>query len=99
MKAYFEEIVKSDKPTLVAFLHAAGQDAVDVKYLLEELKTKYGDKVNLQRVDSSYNHHIADKYSLNAYPMYVLFKQGQELMRESGSKTVTELSDMIDRAL
>ena len=30
MKAYFKEIIKDSKPTLVVFLHAAEQDEVDV---------------------------------------------------------------------
>lgn len=98
MKPYFTEIIKDSKPSLIVFLHAAGQDAVEVKYLIEDLKAKYGDKVNFKRVDVSYNHHVADQFRLSSYPTWVLYKQGEELMRESGSKTVTELADMIDRA-
>lgn len=98
MKAYFKEIIKEDKPSLIVFLHAAGQDAVKVKYLLEEVEAKYGDKLNVKRVDSSYNHFIADEYRLSNYPTWVLFKQGEELMRESGDKKISELTDMIDRA-
>lgn len=99
MKAYFEETIKRSNPTLIAFIHAAGQDAVDVKYLTEELQAKYGDKVNIQRADVSYNHHIANKFRLSKYPTWVLFKEGEELMRESGKKTVTELSELVERAL
>ena len=99
MKPYFKETIKESTPTLVVFIRAAGQDAVEVKYLAEELKAKYGDKVNVQRVDVSFNHKIADEYRLDKYPTWVLFKEGQELMRESGRKTATELSDLIDRAL
>ena len=97
MKPYFKEQIKESKPSLIVFLYAAGQDAVEVKYLVEELEAKYGDKLNVQRVDSSFNHQIADEYRLSAYPTWVLFKQGEELMRESGRKTLTELSDMVDR--
>lgn len=99
MKPYFKETIKESKPTLVVFVHAAEQDVVEVKYLIKELEAKYGDKVNIRRVDSSYNHFIANEYRLNAYPTWVLFKEGEELMRESGIKSVADLSDMIDRAL
>ena len=98
MKPYFEETIKESKPTLVVFLRAAGQDAVEVKYLLEDIAAKYGDALNVRRVDASFNHFIADKYRIDAYPMYILFKEGQELMRESGKKSVAEISDMVDRA-
>lgn len=98
MKPYFEDNIKEATPSLIVFLHAAGQDAVGVKYLVEELKKKYVDKLNVERVDVSYNHHIADKYRFEEYPTWILFKEGQELMRESGNKTVTELSEMVARA-
>lgn len=98
MKPYFKEVIKREKPTLVVFLHAAGQDAVDVKYILEDLNKKYGDKVELQRVDVSYNHHLNTEYKLSKYPAWVLFKQGEELMRETGTKTLGQIDELVQRA-
>lgn len=99
MKPYFEETIKKSTPTLIVFISAAGQDAVEVKYLVEELQAKYAGKVNIQRVDVSFNHKIAEKYRIHEYPTWVLFKEGEELMRESNRKTVNELSQLIERAL
>ncbi|MDE6644969.1 MAG: thioredoxin family protein [Muribaculaceae bacterium] len=93
-----EEKLAGKIPSLVAFMHAAEHDAVDVKYITEELRAIYGDKVNIIRVDSSYNRPVIRKYNLNAYPTWILFKEGQELMRESGEKTVNQLSQLIERA-
>ncbi len=94
----FAEVVKEKVPSLVVFIHAGQQDAVDVKYNMQELAKKYGDKVNIMRVDGSYDHRLAHQYDLRTYPTYILFKESEELMRESGDKTVTELSEMIERA-
>lgn len=94
-----EEKIKAGVPTLVVFQHAGNQDAVEVKYLIEELRGKYGDKANIERVDSSYNGQIKVRYKLEEYPTWILFKEGQELMRESGRKTVGQLEDMLQRAL
>ncbi|MDE6542782.1 MAG: thioredoxin family protein [Muribaculaceae bacterium] len=93
-----EEKLAGKTPSLVAFMHAAEHYAVDVKYITEELRAIYGDKVNIIRVDSSYNRPVIRKYNLNAYPTWILFKEGQELMRESGEKTVNQLSQLIERA-
>lgn len=93
-----EEKIAEKTPSLVAFVHAAEHDAVDVKNITEELSAIYGDKVNIIRVDSSYNRPVIRKYNLNAYPTWILFKEGQELMRESGEKTVNQLSQLIERA-
>ncbi|MDE6339195.1 MAG: thioredoxin family protein [Muribaculaceae bacterium] len=94
-----DEIVKESKPTLAVFVHAGNQDAVDVKYLINELRTKFADKARIERVDSSYDGELKMQYKLREYPTYILFKEGQELMRESGRKTEAQLEDMIQRAL
>lgn len=97
MEEYFKNLIAESKPSLIVFMHAAEQNAVDVKYLVEELKAKYGNRVNVQRVDVSYNRKEADEYRINAFPTWILFKDGQELMRESGMKTVDELSELVER--
>ena len=94
----FEEVIKESTPSLVVFIHAGQQNAVDIKHNIEEIRKKYAGKLNVLRVDSSYDQRVAQNYSLSHFPTYVLIKQGEELMRESGKKTITELSDMIDRA-
>ncbi len=93
------ETIKETVPTLVVFQHAGNQDAVEVKYLIKELKAKYDDKVKIVRVDASYNGELKVRYKLEEYPTWILFKEGQELMRESGRKSQAELEDMIQRAL
>ncbi len=91
--------IKESVPTLVVFQHAGNQNAVDVKYLINNLKTQFGDRVNIERVDASYDGNIKMEFKLNEYPTWILFKEGQELMRESGHKTEAELTDMVQRAL
>lgn len=98
MKSLTEKI-RETVPTLVVFQHAGNQDAVEVKYLVKELTAKYGDRVKIVRVDSSYDGEIKMRYKLEEYPTWILFKEGQELMRESGRKSQAELEDMIQRAL
>ena len=94
-----DEIVKESIPTLAVFMHAGNQDAVEVKYHVEELKSKYDGKARIERVDDSFDGELKLKYKIREYPTYILFKEGQELMRESGRKSEAELEDMIVRAL
>lgn len=97
MKTYKEKI-KEAVPTLVVFLHHGAQNVVDVKYLTETIKKKYEGKANVVRADDPYGQ-LKEKYRLSEYPTYILFKEGQELARESGDKTESQLSEMIDSAL
>lgn len=98
MKPYFQEKIKESKPTLVVFEHAAMQDAVEVRNLVRELSARYGGRINITSSDTSYNRHAIREYKINAYPTWIIFREGEELMRESGSKTVSELSQLIERA-
>lgn len=94
----FEDRVKEGIPSLVVFMHAGHQDAAEIKRLAEEIRAKYGDRINLMRVDASYDHRLKRQYDIKAYPTWILFKKGEELMRESGRKTAMQLSEMIERA-
>ncbi len=94
----FDKAFKESKPTLVFFLHHGKQDVGEVKYITEDVKSKYADKANVVRADDPYGK-LKVEYKLEEYPTYILFKEGQELMRESGRKTEAQLSEMIDRAL
>ena len=99
MKPYFKEIIKEGTPTLVLFIHADIKDNADLKYLEENIKNKYVNKLNFEKVDVSYDRHLIEEYKINEYPTWILFEKGEELMRESGEKSFNELAEMIDRAL
>lgn len=95
----FESRIKEGIPSLVVFIHAGHQDATEIKRIAEALHNEYGDRVNLMRVNASYDHRLKHQYDILKYPTWVLFKDGEELMRETGMKTPAELSRMIQRAL
>ncbi len=94
----FDKVIKEATPTLVVFMHHGSQDAVEVKYIVDSLKSKYAEKANVVKADDPYGQ-LKVEYRLEEYPTYVLFKEGQELMRESGKKTETQLEELIERAL
>lgn len=92
------ETIKETTPTLVVFEHDGNKDAMEVKYLIEELRSKYGSRAKVISVDTTHDGNYKVEYKLEEYPTYILFKEGEELMRESGKKTIAELEDMITRA-
>lgn len=98
MKKTFEEVIKESKPSLVVFFHAGEENDPEIESNINGLREKYGDRINILRVDESYDQRIAQNYSLSQYPTYILIKEGEELMRESGHKKIGQLSEMIDRA-
>ncbi|MDE6269583.1 MAG: thioredoxin family protein [Muribaculaceae bacterium] len=96
---HLEETIKEKVPTLVVFVHEGKEEAEDVKPAVEELRAKYNGKANIVYFPNHFNNRISEHYRITAYPCYILFKEGEELMRESGHKTVTELSELVERAL
>ncbi|MDE6235614.1 MAG: hypothetical protein K2M56_07695 [Muribaculaceae bacterium] len=93
----FEDRIKEGIPSLAVFIHAASQNAVDIKYLAEGLRKHYGERINIMRVDASYDHRLKKQYDIKAYPTWILFKDGQELMRETGHKSLGDLIKLVDR--
>lgn len=94
----FESRIKEGIPSMVVFLHAGSQDAVEIKYLAEGLRKHFGERINLMRVDASYDHRLKKEYDILKYPTWILFKDGEELQRETGKKSLTELIEMANRA-
>ena len=95
----FESRINEGIPSLAVFVHAGHQDAVDIKYLAEGLRKHFGDRINLMRVDASYDHRLKHQYDILKYPTWILFKKGEELQRETGNKTLQELISMVERAI
>lgn len=95
----FQEIIKEDEPTLVVFQHVGSQDSVETKYLLQELRREFDGKARILSVDASYDGNIKERYKLTEYPSWIIYRKGQEVMRESGHKSRADLESMIKRAL
>lgn len=97
MKTY-DQVIAENKPSLVVFTHSNEKDEAEINRLTDALKKQYGDTVNLLRVDASYNHRVTRNLRLAKTPTWILFKKGEELMRESGMKSESELMRLIERA-
>ena len=93
----FQSRIDEGIPSLAVFLHAGLHDATKIKRLAEELREKYGDRINILRVDASYDHRLKHQYNILKYPTWILFKKGEELMRETGEKTIGQLTELVER--
>lgn len=64
----FNEIINSDKPTLVDFFATWCGPCKMQGPILEELKNKVGDAVNIVKVDVDRNPDILAKYQIRCLP-------------------------------
>ncbi|MDE5839138.1 MAG: conjugal transfer protein TraF, partial [Paramuribaculum sp.] len=70
----FSEIIKESKPTLVDFFATWCGPCKMQAPILEEVKGKLGDSVNILKIDVDRNPELSAEFSIRSVPTLILFK-------------------------
>jgi len=91
----FNEIINSDKPTLVDFYTNWCGPCKMMSPIIDETKSVLKDTANLLKVDIDKNRDAAIKYGIRSVPTVILFKNGEPVWRQAGLATKNSLVDKI----
>ena len=91
----FTDIIKSDKPTLVDFYATWCGPCKMMTPIVDKLKAKMGNQINVLKVDVDKNQHTAELYKVRNVPTFMLFKGGKILWKQAGGMDLATLERKI----
>ncbi len=87
----FDNFINDTKPTLVDFFATWCGPCKMQAPILEEVKNKMGDQVNIIKIDVDKNPELSQRYNVRSIPTLIVFKSGEALWRGYGLHQADQL--------
>ena len=95
MKSSFNNIINDEKPVLVDFFATWCGPCKALAPILQDAKAELGDGVKIVKIDVDKNQELASRFQVQGVPTLILFKQGNQLWRQSGVVPKHELVQLL----
>lgn len=91
------DILNSSQPVLFEFYATWCAHCQKMMPVVEDLKELYDDRAHIIQIEGEAHENLMEEFKVKSFPTWILYKDGQEVWRDSGEKPASELEDMIDR--
>ena len=93
----FKELIQSPKPVLVDFYAEWCKPCQMMKPRILDVAERIGENAKVVQIDVDQEKELAERYHIQSVPTLIIFKNGQELWRQSGMiSTIALLQLLID---
>ncbi len=82
--ATFQDIIKGEIPVLVDFFADWCSPCHSMTPIIKEIKSNYGDKIKIIKIDIEKNPLVANKYQVKGVPTFIVYKKGDIVWRQAG---------------
>lgn len=95
MTSKFNTLIDSETPVLIDFYADWCSPCKSLSPILSEVKKELGNRVKILKIDVEKNQLLAAYYKIKGVPTLLLFKDGNQVWRESGVLQKDEIIQVI----
>lgn len=95
--ATFNEILQKHKLALIDFSATWCGPCQQLAPILEEVKKHYGEDLSIIKIDVDKNQSLASNFRVQGVPTLILFKDSEQVWRQSGLLMKNNLVQVIDQ--
>lgn len=96
MKSNFKDIINSDTPVLVDFFADWCGPCKMLAPILKQVKDEMGEAVKIIKIDVDKNPALSSQFQVRGVPTMILFKNGNQLWRQSGVLQKNEIISIVN---
>ena len=93
------EVLESELPVLADFYSDSCIPCKRMSPILSQLETEYADKIKIVKINTNFEKELVEKYSIQAAPTLILFKNGEEVSRIRGAAKKDEIITLIEKSV
>ena len=90
----FQDLINGSTPVLIDFFADWCSPCHAMSPVIKEIKSNYGEKLKVIKIDIDKNVKVADKFQVKGVPTFILYKKGEIVWRKAG---IIEKGNCIDQ--